>query len=371
MKLTQRFTQSMIDMACHIQQIPSPTFHEELRAGYLQQEFYHLGLAGVEIDETGNCWGLLPGGSAPPLVISAHLDTVHTGKPPIPLSRHAGYIQGPGIGDNSLGVAGIFGLASFLKEQGIKLPGDVYFVGNVGEEGMGNLVGMRAVVDRMRDQPAAYLIVEGMGLGSVYHRGLGVIRYNIEVTTPGGHSWADFGNPSAVHILADLITRLTAIPIPSNPRTTINIGTIQGGISVNTIAAQAELTLDLRSEGNAELEHLNQQVLACTAAYQRPGVNVNCRLTGRRPSGEIPANHPIIYLAQDVLGRLRLPVKLGIASSDANIPLSLAYPAVCIGLTTGGNAHTDNEFIDLEPFQRGFIQLFELTRRAWEILPIE
>ncbi len=212
-------------------------------------------------------------------------------------------ILAPGIGDNSLGVAGLFGLVWALRERGLSLPGDLWLVANVCEEGLGNLRGMQAVVDRFGSRPLAYIVLEGMALGQVYQRGLGVRRYRLSVRTAGGHSWIDYGQPSAVHELTALSTRITALELPRQPRTTLNVGIISGGSSVNTIAAEAMLELDLRSENAATLEDLARQVEQIVHSVQKPGVAIELETIGQRPSGELPAEHRLVKLAQDCLRR--------------------------------------------------------------------
>jgi di/tripeptidase len=239
----------------------------------------------------------------------------------------------------------------------LPLPGDIWLVANVGEEGLGNLSGMRAVVDRFGDGTRAYLILEGMALGQVYHRALGVQRYRITVRTPGGHSWVDFGKPSAIHELAALITSLTALPIPRRPRTSLNVGVISGGTTVNTIAAEASLHLDLRSEGSRALDSLAAGVEELVETANRGEIQVIAEITGRRPAGKIGANHPLVRLARRSLESVGLQPNLGIGSTDANIPLSRGLPAVCLGLTTGGGAHTLNEYINTHPVSQGLDQL--------------
>jgi tripeptide aminopeptidase len=160
------------------------------------------------------------------------------------------------LGDNSLGVAALFGLVWALRERKIELEGDVWFVANVGEEGLGDLRGMKAIVDRFGADVLAYLVLEGMALGHVYHRAVGVKRYRVKARTKGGHSWSDYGQPSAVHELAKLVVQLTALDLPKEPRTTMNVGKISGGTSVNVIAAEAFMDLDLRSEGQEALAEL-------------------------------------------------------------------------------------------------------------------
>ncbi|HEX9028775.1 MAG TPA: M28 family peptidase, partial [Anaerolineales bacterium] len=213
----------LLDLTVAIQQIPAPTFQEGERASFVQERFQAESLLDISIDNSGNVYGRLPGaGKSRPLVVSAHLDTVFPLSTDLHITRHhintsegpiLSSVAGPGIGDNSLGVAGLFGLLWELRRldsdltQSV-LPGDIWFIANVGEEGLGNLCGMRRVVDNFGNQPLAYLVVEGMSLGQVYHRGLGVQRYSIKVDTPGGHSWVDYGRPSAIHILAEIVASL-------------------------------------------------------------------------------------------------------------------------------------------------------------------
>jgi tripeptide aminopeptidase len=361
-------TSRIIDLAIAIQQIPAPTFSEAQRAEFVRAYFAEEGLSDVEIDPSGNVYACLRSihGSQHALIVSAHLDTVFPPSVDLGVTREPERVLGPGIGDNSLGVAGLFGLVWALRERGVSLPGDLWLVANVCEEGLGDLRGMRSVVDRFEARASAFLILEGMALGQVYHRALGVRRYQVTVRTPGGHSWIDYGQPSAIHELTALSTRITALEIPRQPRTSLNIGIISGGSSVNTIAAEARLELDLRSEEASALEALARQVEQTVQAAKQPGVSVELEVIGQRPSGEIPAAHPLVALAQDVLRSAGIEPRLNIGSTDANLPLSRGLPAVTIGLTTGGKAHTVHEFINLAPLERGLEQLVRLVSRAWE-----
>ena len=200
----------VLERAVAVQQIAAPTFAESRRASFVKECLEVEGLADISLDEAGNVYARLPGlGQAPPVVVSAHLDTVFPAETDLTIRRETGKIIGPGIGDNSLGVAGLFGLlwmvetSSGAMPSGVKqrqsLPGDIWLVDNVGEEGLGDLRGMRAVVDRFKGQVSAYIILEGMALGQIYHRALGVRRYRIAARTIGGHSWVDYGAPSAVN----------------------------------------------------------------------------------------------------------------------------------------------------------------------------
>ncbi|HEX6304123.1 MAG TPA: M20/M25/M40 family metallo-hydrolase [Anaerolineales bacterium] len=382
----------VLDLATQIQQIPAPTFSESRRLAFIRQRFEEQGLSQVGTDHVGNLYACLPGtGSAPPLVVSAHCDTVFPQSTRLEVTRESDKVCGPGIGDNSLGVAGLFGLLWGLKfndqatftnlstsQTGLNsdhrslersaLPGDLWLVCNVGEEGLGDLCGMRAVVDRFGDAPLAYIVLEGMALGQVYHRALGVRRYRVTSNTQGGHSWVDFGRPSAIHALSALVTRLTALDLAESPRTTLNVGVISGGTSINTIAAQAYLELDLRSEGPQTLENLTRQVEALVRAFDSDDVRFECQQIGNRPAGELSSNHALVRLAQRSLKRLGIQPSLNIGSTDANIPLSRGIPAICLGLTTGGGAHTIQEYINIPPLTQGLQQLVLIVRDAFKEL---
>ena len=244
-----------------------------------------------------------------PLVVSAHLDTVFPTSVDLSVRREPERILAPGIGDNSLGVAGLFGLLWALRNKHISLPGDLWLVANVCEEGLGNLRGMQALVERFGSRSLAYIVVEGMALGQVYQRGLGVQRYRLTVRTAGGHSWIDYGQPSAVHELTALSTCITALELPRQPRTTLNVGIISGGSSVNTIAAEAMLELDLRSESATALKDLAGQVEQIVHSVQKPGVRIELETIGKRPSGELAPEHKLVKLAQACLNSLGIEAR--------------------------------------------------------------
>jgi acetylornithine deacetylase/succinyl-diaminopimelate desuccinylase-like protein len=348
----------VLELAIEIQQIPAPTFNESKRGEFIYERFVQENLMDVEIDEIGNVLGRLAGsGTTLPIIVSAHLDTVFLSGTDLGCERLPDKVTGPGVGDNAIGLAGLFGLLWELNQQQVKLNSDLWLVANVGEEGLGDLRGMREVVNRFAGQIQAYIILEGMALGQVYHRGLGVRRFRITVNTSGGHSWVDYGKPSAVHELAQIVTRLLAIQLPEGSRTTMNVGVISGGTSVNTIAAEASLDLDLRSEDVAALEDLVKSVEGTVQEFQGSDVRVSIDLIGQRPVGEISQNHPLVALAVQGLEMVGIQPRLNIGSTDANIPLSLGYPAICLGLTTGNGAHTVNEYINSPPLELGLKQL--------------
>jgi tripeptide aminopeptidase len=356
----------LLDLATRIQQIPAPTYHEEERGRFVRGLFLEEGLDDVEIDSAGNVYACLrtAGGKTlpdtAPVVVSAHLDTVFPLSTELGIREEEDRLYGPGIGDNSIGVAGLFGLVWMLREHGAELPFDLWLAANVCEEGLGNLRGMKAIVERFGQIVKAYIILEGIALGHIYHRGLGVRRHRITVQTEGGHSWIDYGRPSAIHELARLSTHLTRLEVPRIPRSTLNIGIITGGTSINTIAAEASLELDLRSESTVILERLVQNVEQVCRRVEKKGVEVKTEMIGERPAGEIPASHPLVRLAADSLWTQGLEPKLEIGSTDANVPLSHGLPAVTLGLTTGGRAHTVHEYINLEPLEKGMEALLSV-----------
>lgn len=369
--ITPEFAARVIDMACTIQAIPAPTFHETLRANYFLEQFRAIGLQDVERDSTGNVLARLPGGSKNPsrsMVLSAHMDTVHPLDTPLGVRRSEDRIIGPGIGDNAVGLAAVLGLAQLLKEKQIELPGDLWLAINVGEEGLGDLRGIQAIVNRFGAGPLAYLVIEGMGLGTILNRGLGVERYRITMQTPGGHSWVDYGRPSAIHQICSLVTRLDRIPLPQQPCTTLNVGVIQGGTSINTIAAQASLELDLRSEDSRLLENLVREVRMQVQAAEQPNVQVSMERIGKRQAGMLQPGHPLVVLGREVLSDLGIEVHLDIASTDANLPLSRGYPSICVGITHGNHAHSAEEYILTPPVVQGMAQIYLLVTRAWDRL---
>jgi acetylornithine deacetylase/succinyl-diaminopimelate desuccinylase-like protein len=358
--------EKLLDLAIQIQQIAAPTFEEQQRAKFVLEMFRQTGLADVQADSAGNALARLPGaGTAAPLLVSAHLDTVFPSDTDLAVRRDDGRVYGPGIGDNSLGVAGLFGLLWSLREQNLSLPGDLWLVANTGEEGLGDLRGMKAIVERFGNQPKAYLVLEGMALGYVYHKGVGVRRYKISAHTAGGHAWTDFGKPSAIHALTALAAKITALHPPAHPRTTFNIGRINGGTSINTVAAEAWLELDMRSEGVASLAELNRHVDDLLEAAEQPGIGWDVQVIGQRPAGEIAKNHPVIQLAESCLREQGFEPILTTGSTDANIPLSKGYPALVLGLTHGGGAHTRQEYIETGPLEQGLAQLVSFVKRVW------
>jgi len=360
----------LTDLCIQVQQIPAPTGAEGERAAWVAGVFEALDLQNVAQDELFNVYARVPGrdSSLPALMVSAHTDTVFPAETDLTVrvDEQTGRIYGPGLGDNSTGVASLIALAQQLVA--LEPPVDVWLVANSGEEGLGDLRGMRGAVNRLQDRIGACVVLEGMGLGRIVHRGLGSRRYRIIAHAPGGHSWSDFGTASAIHVLVQIANEIAHLRPPAQPRTTFNIGRIQGGTSINTIAQQASLELDLRSEDAGALAQIDRQVQKIVGRYQTArwrqwGVRIETEVIGDRPSGEIGRDHPLVVAAQQALVGAGLTGRfdLRISSTDANIPLSRGIPAVCVGITQGGNAHRLEEWINPAYLPQGMQHLLLLT----------
>jgi acetylornithine deacetylase/succinyl-diaminopimelate desuccinylase-like protein len=358
-----KMIERLLDLAAQIQQVSAPTDKEGKRAEFVRSLFAAENLSDISVDSLRNVYARLPGRKrSDPLVITAHLDTVFSSDT-LALSRVDQRIHGPGIGDNSLGVAALFGLVWMLRDANVELGSDAWLVANSCEEGLGDLRGMKAVVERFGDSTRGYLVLEGTALGQVYHRAVGVQRYRVNITTLGGHSWSDYGSPSAVHEVALLVSQLTAIPLPGKPRTTLNVGTMSGGSGVNVLASHAQFELDVRSEDPSELQRLIARVEETISDARREGVQVEFEIIGRRPAGELPLDHPWVQLALDCIAEQGLNGRATSGSTDANIPLSLGLPAIVLGITTGSGAHTPQEYIDTPPVSQGMQQVFRFVSR--------
>ncbi|MFN8376083.1 MAG: M20/M25/M40 family metallo-hydrolase [Anaerolineae bacterium] len=358
--------QWVIQQAIAIQQIPAPTFNEEHRALHVMESFKSLGLVEIEIDAVHNVYGLLPGANrnVPGIMISAHTDTVFPQETDLATSQKDDLVFGPGLGDNSLGVAGLLGLLTVLQRESWTPACDLWFVATTREEGLGDLGGIRAAFEKLKSRIASVINLEGLAFGHIYHAGIAVRRLHIKATAPGGHSWLHYGRPSAIHGIVELGARITAINPPQSARTTYNIGLIEGGQSINSIATHASLWLDMRSEQLATLQMLEQQVRSEVAALSRPELNLDIEVVGDRPAGSIALDHPLVSGAIAALAQVGVRATLETGSTDANVPLAAGCPAVTIGITRGGNAHRLDEYIESKPVEAGLRQLILLTLAA-------
>lgn len=357
-----------LEAATRLQQIPAPTFAEDERGAYLLAQFRALGLHDLERDGVGNIYGRIPGAQpdGPALMLSAHLDTVFPAETDLSLTRTPDTLYGPGLGDNSMGVAGMLACVKWLQEHQITPACDIWCVGTTGEEGLGDLRGMRAAYEGLRERVAAVINLEGLAFGHIYNGGIAVHRLHITARADGGHSWLHFGRPSAIHGILQLGAKITQLRPSTQPRTTFNVGMIEGGQSINTISATAGLWLDLRSESQKELDRLVQQVRQLIDSVERPGLSFHVEVVGDRPAGHIPNDHPLVKGALAALESVGAQGTLESGSTDGNIPLAAGCPAVTIGITRGGNAHRLDEYIEVAPISGGLQQLILLTLAAAE-----
>jgi tripeptide aminopeptidase len=365
-------TPDVLELTALISAVPSPTGEEAAKSLLVERLFATAGLA-TERDAIGDVVGVIPGRQSSrigtsKLVVAAHIDTVFPIGTPLEIKRTSGRLTGPGVGDNSVAVAAAIKLADLLRIAGEVPAVDLLLTGNVGEEGLGNLRGIREVLTS-RSDIGAVVALEGHNLGRVTHVAVGSRRFRISVKGPGGHSWGDFGRPNAIHGLSKLIAELDAIPLPRSPKTTLNVGMISGGVSVNTIAPEASCLLDLRSIDESALRRLSDRVTRLVDRSNRgDAVDYTAESIGERPAGVVAVDSPIVQIAANTLAALGLEPSFDASSTDANVPIAAGIPAVCVGLTTGGNVHRTDEYIDLDPVPMGITQLALLTLALAESL---
>jgi acetylornithine deacetylase/succinyl-diaminopimelate desuccinylase-like protein len=358
-----------IEQARIIQQIPAPTFAEGERAAWVAGQFRALKLEQVEIDAERNVVGMIPGANpaAPALLITAHTDTIFSAGTDLAQRVEGDAVYGPGIGDNSMGVAALLALARWLSAQP-QPPVSVWFAATSGEEGLGDLGGMKVVFARLGASTGAVLNLEGLALGHVYHGGIAVRRLKITAAAGGGHSWLHYGRPSALHRLVQLGAALLDLTPPTAPRTTFNIGLIEGGDAVNALASRAAFWLDLRSETSEALQRFEARVRARIAEAHDEDVQLTVEVVGDRPAGRIAPDHPLVQIGVAALAAAGLKAALEVGSTDANVPLAAHCPAITLGVTRGGNAHRLDEYIEQSPVAAGLQQLALAVNGALDYL---
>ena len=341
-----------------VSEIAAPTGEENERAQWVAERFEALQLSDVRIDQAGNVIGRRQGRTdGPAVLVCAHLDTVFPRQTRVSVTRLGNRLAGPGIGDNGRGVAAMLALAKVLDGASLATERPVDFIGTTGEEGAGDLRGAKHLFAHAGREAAAAVILDGAGDERIVHRALASRRYRLTFEGPGGHSWTAFGVPNAVHAAAFATARLARITLPTSPRTTLSVGRIGGGISVNSIPDRAWLEVDVRSASGAMISRLDREVReAATAgameenARRAPGaipLTYGIEVIGERPGGETPVDHPLVLAAMEATRLIGRTPELAIASTDANIPISLGIPAVAIGAGgRGGDAHTPGEWFE-------------------------
>jgi tripeptide aminopeptidase len=339
-------------------EIPAPPFGEARRAAEYRRRLTSLGLRNVRIDAEGNTIGERPGtGEGPTVVVSGHLDTVFPESTNVRTRRVGGRIYGPGIGDDCRGLAVVLAVARAFQRAGVRTNGTVVFVGTVGEEGPGNLRGVRHLFEReLKGRIDYFISVDGTGLG-LTSRAVGSNRYRITYKGPGGHSYGDFGMPSPIHALGRAIARIAELEVAASPKTTFNVGIIRGGTSVNSIAFEASMDLDMRSESAQSLGDVDARVRRildeALDAENGRARDAKQRLTlvvdtiGIRPAGTQPDSAAIVRAAQAAAGTLGFTVRTGASSTDANVPIGLGLPGITIdGGGRGDGAHSLDEWYE-------------------------
>lgn len=341
--------------------VPAPPFKEGERATFVAGMFRDLGFDPT-IDDVGNVVVRRAGaGHEKAIMLLGHTDTVFPEDTEITVTRSNGKMTGPAIGDNSLGVAALLAIARALDALELKTAGDLLLVANVGEEGLGNLRGAWAAVEQYESELGAVIAVEGHSLGRVTSGGVGSKRIKVTVTGPGGHSWGAFGQPSAIHALGHIIHEIDSLDVPSNPKTTYNVGVIDGGVSVNTISPSASAIIDMRSVDVDALATLAVQVEQIISSKNQGQISTQIEILGERPAGQTPETEPIVQTGLQVLRDLGMDPYTDASSTDANVPISKGIPAICIGVTRGEGAHRMEETIEIEPIALGIAQLLKMV----------
>jgi len=353
-----------LDLQAHVCEIPAPPFHEEKRGLELKRLFEELHLQDVRIDKAGNVIGVRPGKSAHPnLVFGAHLDTVFPEGTDVKVTRAGDVMKGPGIGDDCRGLALMLGVIRALDEGHVQTPGTITFVADVGEEGLGDLRGMKQLFfDTLKGQIDKFISVDGTGLG-ITHIGVGSNRYKVTFKGPGGHSYGAFGMANPIQAMGRAIAKIDAFQVPKEPKTTFNVGRVGGGTSVNAIPFEAWMEVDMRSADPASLKEIDTKFHAAlkeavaeeNARWNGRGpVTVSAELVGVRPAGHTAKDSPIVQTAMAVSRAMQIEEALREGSTDSNVPMNLGIPAITIsGGGAGTGAHSLEESFDSKDSWRG------------------
>ena len=341
-----------------LSEIPAPTGGEHARAALVATRFRALGLYDVATDQVGNVTGTRRGtAGGAPIVVCAHLDTVFPEGTAVGVAREGPQLAGPGIVDNSRGLAAMLALAEAVDGTTLRTSRSIIFAATVGEEGAGDLRGAKHLFANLPTTPAACIALDGAGDDRIVHRALGARRYRVTFHGAGGHSWAAFGVPNPVHAAGTAAARLASLPLPRVPRTTLSVCRIGGGISVNAIPEDAWIEVDLRSSCGEVLDRCAGEIHQAMRAAVReenlrrsPGTSpltFEMETIGNRPCGELPREHPLVRAAAGATYAIGRTPELVTASTDANVPISLGVPAIAIGAGgRGGGVHTPGEWYD-------------------------
>lgn len=355
-----------------VTEIPAPELGEAPRAEFLRRVFEDMDLR-AHLDQVGNVVAERPGTDSNEVILfAAHLDTVFPAGTALEVKRNGTRLEAPGISDNGAGLAAIVGIARALAESHVRTAKTIVFAGDVGEEGEGNLRGIRALVEHYGSHLSAVVAVDGPSTEHITIQGIASRRFEIVVSGPGGHSWSDFGRPNPITVLARAIVQFSSVRVSENPRSSFNFGLIEGGTSVNSIPSRAVVKVDLRSESESELARLEsslreamrnavRQEMEATGASAGE-LELDIRSLGARPAGKVAENATLVEAVREVDAYLGNQSRLERSSTDANLPLSLGIPAVSLGGGgTGGGAHTLSEWYDPTGRALGLKRLYLLA----------
>jgi acetylornithine deacetylase/succinyl-diaminopimelate desuccinylase-like protein len=362
---TERNEAWLLDEQRAICEVPAPPFKEQARAAYYKARFEEAGLASVRLDALGNVIGERRGlKPRPNVVMSAHLDTVFPEGTDVRTSRQGNVLKGPGIGDDCRGLALLLGIARALDQARVRTPGTITFVGTLGEEGLGDLRGVKHLFsESLKGQVDRFVSIDGTGFG-ITNVAVGSLRYRVAFKGPGGHSYGSFGVANPAHALGRALARVAEWRVPARPKTTFSVGRVGGGTSINAIPFEAWFEMDMRSSDRRALEALDAQFKqAVQAALAEENarwnglgrLSVDIALVGDRPAGSgVPPDAPIVQTAVAATEALGLPVTLDEGSTDANFPMSLGIPSITIdGGGRGQGAHALEETFDATDSWRG------------------
>ncbi len=352
-------------------QIPAPSGHEELRAAFCRDWLISKGAEGVFIDDALNVlWPTHDTGDNDLMVFMAHSDVVFPDTTPLPLHVADGRISCPGVGDDTANAVALLTAAGYLAQSGLTPKNcGVILVINSGEEGLGNLKGSRAIMDRYGHRVKEFVTFDGNADGIVT-KAVGSRRYRVTVTTQGGHSYSCFGRPNAIAHLASLIDRLYRMEVPALGKTTYNVGTVSGGTSVNTIAQSAQMLFEFRSDEAEAMDQMEAQFLAALEDSKAEGVCFTTELVGDRPCGisvdEAAQTAMVERVAAAVREYFGFEISCGCGSTDCNIPLSMGITAICPGCVMGSGAHTREEYVEEKSLLPGLKVAFSLILHHFE-----
>ena len=345
----QRFIDQIVEMA----KIPAPSNHEELRAKYCKEYMESFGAKGVYIDEALNVvYPYYAEGCNELVVIMGHSDVVFPDTTELPIKVEGDKIMGPGVGDDTANAIAVMDMARFVTENNLKPKQGILFVVDAGEEGLGNLKGSRKILEDYGSRTAEVLAIDG-GYKGICNDAVGSMRYNIKITTEGGHSYGAFGNRNAIHYAATMINTLYSLKVPAIRKTTYNVGIISGGTSVNTIAQNCEFMYEYRSDKKAAIEQMDKMFAATIEAFKQYGIGVEVEVLGNRPCSADFDNSPLTNKIKAIAAKHGNDMHEHAGSTDCNVWLAKSVPAVCFGVYEGQGAHTREEWISISSMDIG------------------